>query len=140
MAEIAREAGVGRATVFRHYPGKLDLVIAVNSAKWKEYLDELDRKRPISSVGEIPAIDRFIFTMDCYIDMYVNHKALLQFNDNFNHFVSHSGVDGKNLKGLMIHCCLQIQDLLKCMKKQKKTIHLELIYHLKNLCVRRFML
>ena len=99
MAEIAREAGVGRATVFRHYPGKLDLVIAVNSAKWKEYLDELDRKRPISSVGEIPAIDRFIFTMDCYIDMYVNHKALLQFNDNFNHFVSHSGVDGKKLKG-----------------------------------------
>lgn len=71
MAEIAREAGVGRATVFRHYPGKLDLVIAVNSAKWKEYLDELDRKRPISSVDEIPAIDRFIFTMDCYIDMYV---------------------------------------------------------------------
>ena len=31
--------------------------------------------------------------------MYVNHKALLQFNDNFNHFVSHSGVDGKKLKG-----------------------------------------
>ena len=28
MAEIAKEAGVGRATVFRHYPGKLDLVIA----------------------------------------------------------------------------------------------------------------
>ena len=99
MAEIAKTAGVGRATVFRHYPSKLDLVIAVNSAKWKEYLDELDRNRPISSVGEIPAIDRFIFTMDCYIDMYVNHKALLQFNDNFNHFVSHSGVDRKKLKG-----------------------------------------
>ena len=37
--------------------------------------------------------------MDCYIDMYVNHKALLQFNDNFHHFVSHSGVDRKKLKG-----------------------------------------
>ena len=91
ITEIAEEAGVGRATVFRHYPTKVDLVIAVCSAKWKEYLDELDEKRPIISVKEIPAIDRLIFTLDSYIDMYQNHKDLLQYNDNFNHFVSHSG-------------------------------------------------
>ena len=29
MGEIAKEAGVGRATVFRHYQKKLELVIAV---------------------------------------------------------------------------------------------------------------
>ena len=45
MSEIARTAGVGRATLFRHFPSKLELVIAVNGAKWKEYLDELDRTR-----------------------------------------------------------------------------------------------
>lgn len=42
ITEIAEKAGVGRATVFRYYPTKVDLAIAVCSAKWKEYLDELD--------------------------------------------------------------------------------------------------
>lgn len=91
MGDIANAAHVGRATLFRYYPNKLELVIAVCAEKWKEYLDALDEKRPISSVGDIPAIDRFIFTMDSYIDMYKNHKDLLQFNDNFNHYVSHEG-------------------------------------------------
>ena len=44
MGEIAELAGVGRATLFRYYPNKLELVIAVCAAKWKEYLDALDNK------------------------------------------------------------------------------------------------
>lgn len=61
MGEIAEAAGVGRATLFRYYPNKLELVIAVCAAKWKEYLDALDAKRPLTSIGDIPAIDRFNF-------------------------------------------------------------------------------
>ena len=29
MEEIAKEAGIGKATLFRYFPGKLELVIAV---------------------------------------------------------------------------------------------------------------
>ena len=89
MSEIAEAAGVGRATLFRCYANKTELVIAVCAAKWKEYLDELDARRPISSVGDIPAIGRFIFTLDSYIEMYQKHKDLLQYNDNFNYYVTH---------------------------------------------------
>ena len=98
MGEIANAAGVGRATLFRYYPNKLELVIAVCAAKWKEYLDELDARRPLSSIGDIPAIDRFTFTLDSYIDMYQHHKKLLQYNDNFNHYVTHEGVQEEQLK------------------------------------------
>lgn len=100
MNEIAEAAGVGRATLFRCYSCKTELVIAVGSTKWKEYLDELDARRPISSVGDIPAIDRLIFTMDCCIDLYQNHKNLLQFSDNFNQYATHEGYDNEQLLGL----------------------------------------
>lgn len=98
MDDIAEEAGVGRATLFRCYPTKTDLVIAVCAAKWKEYLDKLDEVRPLSSIGDIPAIDRFTFTLDSYIAMYQNCKELLLYNDNFNHYITHEGVDSERLR------------------------------------------
>ena len=98
MGEIAKEAGVGRATVFRHYQNKLELVIAVCTAQWQAYFDKLDEERPLSSIDDVPAIERFIFTLDSYIDMYQNHKDLLQYNDNFNHYVTHEGVREKQLE------------------------------------------
>ena len=100
MGEIAEAVGIGRATLFRCYSNKTELVIAVCAAQWKAYLDELDQNRPISSVQDIPAIGRFIFTLDSYIEMYLNHKELLQYNDNFNHYVTHEGVDPEQIENL----------------------------------------
>lgn len=36
MGDIARAADVGRATLFRYYPSKLELVIAVCADQWKD--------------------------------------------------------------------------------------------------------
>lgn len=98
MDEVAKAAGVGRATLFRCYSNKTELVIAVCASKWKAYLDKLDEKRPITSIQDIPAIDRFMFTLDSYIGMYRNHKALLQYNDNFNNYITHQTVQEKELE------------------------------------------
>ena len=97
MDEVAKEAGVGRATLFRCYNNKTELAIAVCASKWKAYLDKLDEARPISSIHDIPAIGRFIFTLDSYIGMYQNHKDLLQYNDNFNNYITHQTVRQEEL-------------------------------------------
>ena len=65
MEEIARKAGIGRATLFRCYSSKPELVMAVCTAKWKAYFDKLDAIRPLESIHDIPAIDRFIFILIC---------------------------------------------------------------------------
>ena len=100
MGEIAEAVGIGRATVFRCYSNKTERVIAVGAAERKAYVDEVDENRPIASVQDIPAVGRFIFTLDSYIEMYLNHKELLQYNDNFNHYVTHEGVDPEQLEKL----------------------------------------
>ena len=41
MEEIARKAGIGRATLFRCYSSKPELVMAVCTAKWKAYFDKM---------------------------------------------------------------------------------------------------
>ena len=124
MGEIAEAAGIGRASLFRYYPNKLELVIAVCAKEWKECMDELDRTRPISSVGEIPAIDRLIFTLDSYIDMYRNHKALLQYNDNFNYYVSHMGVNKDNESLTEFHNALySVNTRLHMMYEKAKADH-----------------
>lgn len=120
MGEIAKEAGIGRATLFRYFPGKLELVIAVNTKKWKDYLDGLDDRRPISSIEDIPAIGRLIFTLDSYIDMYQNNKDLLRYNDNFNHYVSHSGRKDLKVDEFIKLFIRQIPVYIKCMKRQKR--------------------
>lgn len=56
----------------------------------------------MSSVGDIPAIGRLIFTLDSFIEMYQTHKALLRYNDNFNHYVSHSGRKDLQMDGAPI--------------------------------------
>ena len=73
-------------------------MIAVCTAQWQAYFDKLDEERPLSSIADVPAIKRFIFTLDSYIDMYQNHKDLLQYNDNFNHYVTHEGTDSEQLR------------------------------------------
>ena len=122
MDEVAKEAGVGRATLFRCYNNKTELAIAVCASKWKAYLDKLDEARPISSIHDIPAIGRFIFTLDSYIGMYQNHKDLLQYNDNFNNYITHQTVRQEELAGSTHPGPVAYKDfILSGMRRQKRT-------------------
>ena len=91
MQDIAKAADVGVASVFRHYQNKANLVAAVSGYKWGQYLKDIEENRPLEKIKKIPAIDRLTFTLDRYIDLYKNHRDLLRFNDNFNHYITKEG-------------------------------------------------
>src|SRR3954470_15926852 len=52
VAEIARQAGVGNATVFRHFPTKHDLLIAVFEERMRGMLDAADAAAKIEDPAE----------------------------------------------------------------------------------------
>ncbi len=52
VAEIARRAGVGNATVFRHFPTKHDLLIAVFEQRLRSMLDAADVAAAIEDPAE----------------------------------------------------------------------------------------
>lgn len=92
MGEIASMAGVGRATIFRYFHNKSELVIELCAREWNKVFDLLDEKRPIESIKEYPAIDRLSFTIDMYISLYFRNRDLILFNDNCNHYLNHEDV------------------------------------------------
>lgn len=101
LQNIAESVGMGRMTLFRYFPTKTDLAVAVCGYKWNEYLTEAVKDRPITDIGHIPAIDRLEFTLDTYLNMYKNHKDLLKYNDNFNHYITHEVVDKEKLSAYL---------------------------------------
>lgn len=101
LQSIADSINIGKMTLFRYFPAKADLAVAVCGYKWNEYLTEAVKNRPLTAITDIPAIDRLEFTLDSYIDMYKNHKDLLKYNDNFNQYIMNEVVDKSKLAAYM---------------------------------------
>ena len=87
IPEIATKSGVGRATVFRYFTTKLDLVIAIGTWKWEEYILEHDALLSEEEEEDLTGAELLEFYLDAFIDLYRNHADLLRFNYNFNSFL-----------------------------------------------------
>jgi AcrR family transcriptional regulator len=87
MLEVATEAGVGIATEYRYYSTKAELVMAVSTMVWSDYLRELFSRPHFSGENEPSAAERFAYYLDSFLDLYRNHRDLLRFNQFFNLYV-----------------------------------------------------
>lgn len=95
MAEVARAAGVGVATVYRYYPTKPDLAAAVSARVWRAYSGEA--MRDASRLSDTAAED-FAYFLERFLDMYANHRDLLRFNHLFNAYVLREGVAPERMR------------------------------------------
>lgn len=95
LTDIAKEAGIGMATVYRHFDKKPDLVLAASTWAWQKYRQE--NRRAVDRAG-MSAAKVFEYFLDAFLDLYRNHRDLLRFNQYFNAYVKLEGIPPERMK------------------------------------------
>ena len=87
MPEVADASGVSRATLFRYFNSKYDLVVAIGTWTWEEYITIRNNTLPKEKLAAFTGAEYLKFYLDAFIDLYHNHRNLLCFNYDFNSFM-----------------------------------------------------
>ncbi len=94
LTEVAADAGIGIASLYRYYPSKPELVLAVSTWAWTDYL----RSNPISFTNHLTAAEMLTLHLDAFLDLYENHKDLLRFNQFFNVYIQSEDISMEQLQ------------------------------------------
>ncbi len=89
LEDVAKEAGVGIATLYRYFTNKQNLVIEIGTGLWYEYYKEVEKAYAERGGDSMNALEELEFFLDSFIDLYRNHKDILVFNRNFDTYVKH---------------------------------------------------
>lgn len=87
MPEIAQVSGVGRATLYRYFPTKLDLVVTIGTWKWQEYIEAYRTPVSAEQIAAMSGAEYLRFYLDSFIELYRSHSDILRFNYEFNSFL-----------------------------------------------------
>lgn len=87
ITDIAEASGVGRATVFRYFTTKLELVISISTWKWEEYIEARNASLSQKMLEKMTGAEHLRFLLDSFLDLYRNHSDILRFNYDFNSFL-----------------------------------------------------
>ena len=100
LEKIAREAGVAIGTLYRHFPTRLDLLMAAFRPRLQEFLDGADK-----ALGIDDPWDGFV--------RYLDHLFAMQAGDRgFNDFLSRRFTDNAETERIHDQMCQQIEDVL----------------------------
>ena len=99
MPELARAVGQARSYIYHLFPTKPDLVIAVSAYVWRKYTEQSFERidAEIRTAGK-SAAERYVFWLDCFLDLYREHRDLLRFNQFFNVYVANEKVSDEQME------------------------------------------
>ena len=95
IQEIADAAGIGIATVFRHFSTKTALVADISTWIWNQYIDEGFRGIDWDNNTAAEIFDKYL---NAFIDLYRNHRDLLRYNQFFNVYAQREGIPSRRMK------------------------------------------
>ncbi len=90
MNEVAAEAKVGIATLYRYFANKTELVLAIGTLTWEK---QLDFEYTTQELEAKTAAEIFDLALSGMVSMYTEHRDVLRFNQFFNIYMN--GVDVK---------------------------------------------
>ena len=83
MTDVAKGAEIGISSLYRYYKTKTELVLAIGTWAWKQYLNQTGAINTVVRKTKYAAENVELF-LDAFLDLYRNHKELLRFNQFFN--------------------------------------------------------
>ena len=91
MPDIAQDSGVARPSLYRYFSNKTELVIAIGTWKWNEYIQARNAMVTPEEAEKKTAAEALRMYTDSFLDLYRNHKDILCFNYYFNSFIQQAG-------------------------------------------------
>ncbi len=98
MTDIAKESGIGIATLYRYYSTKQKLVMAVNGEVWKKYSASWEFSTGPERYANRTAKEQFEYFLDSFIELYRKHSDILRFNHFFNVYIQNEDVSEDEMK------------------------------------------
>ncbi|MFI0354803.1 TetR/AcrR family transcriptional regulator [Actinomadura sp. 9N407] len=77
MDDVARASGLGRATIYRRFPGKNDLVTGVLLREARRFFAELDRSVPADATLQERLVEGFATTLRISREQRLFHRLLV---------------------------------------------------------------
>jgi AcrR family transcriptional regulator len=100
LEKIARDAGVAIGTLYRHFPTRLDLLMAAFKPRLQEFLDGANKALEIDDPWE-----GFVYYLENLFGMQAGDRG-------FNDFLSRRFTDNAETERIHDQMCRQIEDVL----------------------------
>jgi len=97
MQQVARECGLGLATMYRYFNTKVDFVLAVSAKKWADYYREVEEKCAGAGLEAMTAGEELGFYLDLFIALYPGHRDLMRFDQNLSIYMHQSNASDAQL-------------------------------------------
>ncbi len=98
MAEIASESGYRNMTLYRYFPTKASLVVAVSAWKWDQLAGEIWKGWESEGYDDKKsAAVHFGLYLDFFLTLFRDHRDFLSFNQCFNVYIRSEQIDLNSL-------------------------------------------
>ena len=95
MLDIANACHTQKGTLFRYFPSKLELAVAISAYVWNNFTTQNYERVEAETQT---AAQRYEFWLDSFLVLYREHRDILRFNQFFNVYVANEQITAEQME------------------------------------------